>query len=227
MKLILGSCGHYSFCYSEIWINHHTMKCLDSSFIRRDLGVRVGCKLDMNHHLGVAQKETPYWDYKQNSDLQDTERNLWAQLSSHKSSVNLSPLLGNTLGETRMNLREPRSEKKKMIRGWEAQLTRKKKNQMENSICSPSCGEQGNKPRDYTATNKVLLREQREPAERGTIEGWNGFICEPSCCKEHSRHWNNTAELDFVVLSSAAVCWNVLAWWNLHTIYAFQTSNYT
>lgn len=87
---------------------------------------------------------------------------------------------------------------------------------MENSICSPSCGEQGIKPRDYTATNKVLLRGQREPAERGTTEGWNGFICEPLCYKEHSRHWKNTAELDFVVLSSTAVCWIVLVWWNLN-----------
>lgn len=50
------------------------MKWLDSSFISRDLGVSVDCKLNMNHHLGIAQRETPYWDYKQKYDLQDTER---------------------------------------------------------------------------------------------------------------------------------------------------------
>lgn len=146
-----------------------------------------------------------------------TQRNLWVQLSTHKSSVNLSPLLGNTLGETRMNLREPRNERKKndqRLRNTADKI--KKKHQMENSICSPSCGEQGNKPRDYTAANKVLLRDQREPAERGTIEGWNRFIWEPPCCKEHSRPWNNTAELDFVVLPSTAVCWDVLVWWDFN-----------
>lgn len=59
------------------------MKWLDSSFIGKDLGVILiaDCKLNMNHHLGVAQGETPHWDYKQKHDLQDTERNLAAQLS--------------------------------------------------------------------------------------------------------------------------------------------------
>lgn len=47
----------------------------------KGFGVIVDCKLNMNHHLGVAQRETPYWDYKQNYDMQDIGRNLSAQHS--------------------------------------------------------------------------------------------------------------------------------------------------
>lgn len=61
------------------------MKWLESTFIKRDLGVSVDCKLNMNHHLDTAQRETPYWDYKQKYNLQDAERNLSAQLSTHSS----------------------------------------------------------------------------------------------------------------------------------------------
>lgn len=115
------------------------------------------------HHTGIISKKY---------DLQDTERNLSAQLSTHKSSVNLSPLLGNTLGETRTNLRESRSENKndQRLRNT-ADKKRGKKNQMENSICSPGCGERGNKLRDCMATNKVLLRQKRKLTESITVEG--------------------------------------------------------
>lgn len=90
----------------------------------------MDCKLNINHHLGIAQRETPYWDYKQKYDLQDTERNLSAQLSTHNSSDNLSPLVGNTLGETRTNLRESRSGEKndQRLRNTAYEKRRRKKN---------------------------------------------------------------------------------------------------
>ena len=61
------------------------MKWLESTFIKRDLGVSVDCKLNMNHHLDTVQRETPYWDYKQKYNLQDTERNLSAQLRKRRA----------------------------------------------------------------------------------------------------------------------------------------------
>jgi len=84
----------------------------------------------MNRHLGAAQSETPYWYHKQKYDLQHAERNLSAQLSTHKSSVNLRPLLGNTLGEIQTNLRESRSEKKNY---WRLRNTADKKRKKKKS----------------------------------------------------------------------------------------------
>lgn len=79
-------------------------------------------KLQAEH----AQRETPYWDYKQSYDLKDIERNLSAQYSW---SAHLSPLLGNTLGETWASLRESQTEKGKKqekIRNWERRWQLKK-----------------------------------------------------------------------------------------------------
>lgn len=72
------------------------MKWLESTFIKRDLGVSVDCKLNMNHHLDTAQRETPYWDYKQKYNLRIQKE--ISQLSSALTApVNVSLLVGNAL----------------------------------------------------------------------------------------------------------------------------------
>lgn len=70
-----------------------------------------------------------------------------------------------------MNLREPRSEGKKKDQSLRNTSDKRKKNRMENSIFSPSCGEQGNKPRDYIQQVRYCL-ESTENLQKG--EQWRG-----------------------------------------------------
>lgn len=80
MKPVPGSCVHHS--------TPTLFRNLDKPLHNEVAGQQFQMKgfgsyseLNVNHHLGVAQRKTPHWDCKQNYDLQDTERNLSAQHS--------------------------------------------------------------------------------------------------------------------------------------------------
>lgn len=153
----------------------------------------------MNHHLDTAQRETPYWDYKQKYNLQDTERNLYAQHS--QLLLMLSPPVGNTLWDMWTSLRESRSRKKKWSeaekQSWGGTKKETHKHWMEKSVCSVGCGEKGNKQKGCIATNKVLLRQQIKLTGSITVEGWNWFIWVLSHCTEQRFHiWNDVFVLD-------------------------------
>lgn len=186
----------------------------------------------MNHHLGVAQKETPYWDYKQNSDLQDTQRIMWAQLSTHKSSVNLSPLLGNTWRNTNEFERTQKWGGKK-IRDQETQLTGGKKKQKQKPI----------KWRIQSAHQAVVSRasspgitlqqiryclEGRENLQKGEQQKgeMDSFV---SHSATRSTADTERTQLNWILWFFPALQCAGLYWCDetLITIYAFQASNST
>lgn len=147
-----------------------------------------------------------------------------SQLSSHKSSVNLSPLLGNTLGETWTNLRESRSEKKNYQRL--RNTADKEKKQIKWTILSALQAV----IMWQQATNKLLLRQQRKHTESITVEGWNWLICDLSCCTEHRRHcMSGIIQLHLILRFFPEFQCGGNYWFDepLITIYVFQTPTCT